>query len=259
MAPISAQNEMMTSNLQTCPLGLVETLLDHLPDAPFFMKNTRLEFIAANDAMLRLCGVRDRDDLIGRTSHDFFPAPAPQRFEDLDRQVMRSGRALTDRLDLVLAPTGPVWLLFSRSPVKDEWGKIAGVAAIARQLRTPDRRAPAYKRMAEAITEMRENFERPLRLGELAKRARISLAQFERDFSALFGVSPRQYLTKLRMEAAMTLLAGDQPISAVAQDCGYADQSAFTRRFVASVGMTPSQYRKSVARSPRQTRLLPSS
>lgn len=246
MTPIAAQMGS-AQTIEFCPLGLVETLLDHLPDAPFFMKNARLEFIAANDAMLRLCGVRDRGDLIGRTSHDFFPAPAPQRFEDMDRQVMRSGRALTDRLDLVLGATGPVWLLFNRSPVRDERGKIAGVAAIARQLRTPDRRAPAYKRMAVAITEMRENFEHPLRLADLAERAGISLSQFERDFTALFGVTPRQYLTKLRIEAAMTALEGDQPIASVAQDCGYADQSAFTRRFVAAVGITPSQYRKSLS------------
>jgi len=234
-------------NLQNCPLELIETLLDHLPDAPFFIKDKQHLFVAANEAMLRLCGVRNRAELLGRTSRDFFRAPSSQRFEDLDRQVIRSRRPITDRLDLVFAPTGPVWLLFGRWPVIDTQGDVVGVAAIARRLRTPDRREPAYERLAEAVTQMRENFHQPLRLATLARRVRISLSQFERDFLSLFGVSPSRYLTKLRIEAAMALLASDQPIAVIAQECGYVDQSAFTRRFSAAVGMTPSQYRKSLA------------
>ena len=34
------------------------------------------------------------------------------------------------------------------------------------------------------------------------------------------------------------------PIAMIALDCGYSDQSAFTRQFKAAVGLTPQQYRR---------------
>jgi AraC-like DNA-binding protein len=68
--------------------------------------------------------------------------------------------------------------------------------------------------------------------------------QLERDFIKLIGMSPRRYLTRLRMEAAVELLErSNDPILKVADACGYSDQSAFTRRFRAAVGMSPSEYR----------------
>jgi AraC-like DNA-binding protein len=58
---------------------------------------------------------------------------------------------------------------------------------------------------------------------------------------------PRRYITKMRLEGAIELLAGDKSIAEIAQACGYADQSAFARRFHAIVGMSPSQYRQTLA------------
>jgi AraC-like DNA-binding protein len=44
-------------------------------------------------------------------------------------------------------------------------------------------------------------------------------------------------------------------ISMVAQECGYADQAAFTRQFHKSVGLTPRAYRGAVTKDLRQSRL----
>jgi len=48
----------------------------------------------------------------------------------------------------------------------------------------------------------------------------------------------------VRIQAAMHRLHGPGSIAAIAQACGFSDQSAFTRRFVALVGMTPGEYRR---------------
>jgi AraC-like DNA-binding protein len=50
-------------------------------------------------------------------------------------------------------------------------------------------------------------------------------------------------IIKTRLEAASRMLAGDSSVSDIAQACGYADHSAFTRQFRATVGVTPSEYR----------------
>lgn len=53
-------------------------------------------------------------------------------------------------------------------------------------------------------------------------------------------------LTKLRIEAAMRLLHGDDSIARIGQACGFSDQSAFARQFKSTVGMTPRDYRAMV-------------
>ena len=55
----------------------------------------------------------------------------------------------------------------------------------------------------------------------------------------------RSLLTKARIDAASTLLLDEsRSVAEIAQACGYGDQSAFTRQFKATVGATPSAYRR---------------
>jgi AraC-like DNA-binding protein len=60
-----------------------------------------------------------------------------------------------------------------------------------------------------------------LTLGDLAKRAGLSLYQFDQRIRAMFGLSAGQYLTRLRIEqASERLRRSNDPISAIALDCG---------------------------------------
>lgn len=240
-------------------LDMSESLLESLPRTPFFVKDEALRYVRANSAMLDLCGTASRAELIGKTERELFPEPMRARNEALDRQVMRSAKPLKDRLDLcVRIHAPPVWLLSGRWPVIGAGGEVVGVACIARILEA-ERRQPAYERLAVALDYLHANFAAPFDIAEMARRAGVSSCQLKRDFASVFGVPPRRYLTKIRLEAALDRLAGGGPIVDVAHACGYPDQSAFTRRFRAAVGMSPSAYRhaciashRSRAREPRR-------
>jgi AraC-like DNA-binding protein len=78
---------------------------------------------------------------------------------------------------------------------------------------------------------------------ELATLADLSVSQLERHCRRVFQLTPQQLLGKVRIEAAMRELAGDANIALIGAACGFADQSAFARRFKATVGMTPRDYR----------------
>jgi AraC-like DNA-binding protein len=57
-------------------------------------------------------------------------------------------------------------------------------------------------------------------------------------------ITPRAWLTSVRLDAAMRALEGSSaPVAEIAQACGFGDQSAFTRRFRRHVGLTPTAYR----------------
>ena len=99
--------------------------------------------------------------------------------------------------------------------------------------------------MSRSIDHIHAHLDAPLRVGDLAALAGLSTFQLDLRMRALFGVSVGQYLVRARIELACNRLRlTDEPISQIAQDCGYSDQAAFARQFRKSVGLTPSQYQR---------------
>jgi AraC family transcriptional regulator len=81
---------------------------------------------------------------------------------------------------------------------------------------------------------------------ELAAFCGLSPSHFAHAFKASVGLAPHQWLMQRRVERAKTLLAdSSKPPSEIAQECGFADQSHFTRVFRREVGATPGAWRRS--------------
>lgn len=224
----------------------MEALFGQLPSSPFFIKDRDLLYVAANPAMAELCGVKRPQDLYGRRVADFFPTALARSYEALDHEVISTGRSIVDVLHRsVEAGAGPAWLLFARVPVRAADCGCIGVAGTSRRLRPGLVSEASYERLYRVTERLRAAFDQPLRLAELARDTGTSPSQLERDFRRIFAMSPRDFLHRIRMQEARRLLEdSDAAISAIAQECGYADQSAFTRRFAAEVGVTPTRYRR---------------
>jgi transcriptional regulator GlxA family with amidase domain len=110
-------------------------------------------------------------------------------------------------------------------------------------LKAADPDHPTYDRLSAVAERIEAQLDGPLELGSLAALARLSKSQLERDFHALFGFTPRDYLQKCRIEKALALLEGEGSIADISYACGYADHSAFSRRFRDMVGTSPRAYR----------------
>ena len=92
---------------------------------------------------------------------------------------------------------------------------------------------------------LRSKLEGNITLEELAAACSLSVSHFTRAFRKTFGLSAHQYLIRLRIERAKSLLAGTvEPLAEIAHLCGFCDQSAFTRAFTRVERMTPSLWRK---------------
>lgn len=233
--------------LDAISLKLTEQLLDHVPTAPFFAKDTSLKYVAANQTMAELCGVASPKRLVGLTAGDLFPEALRARFEEMDRRVIRSGRPLRDQLEFVESLRGRrVWLHYARWPIVDASRRVLGVVAVARQLEPTAKQRPSYERVHKVVTCFQNDIAGGLDIKAHANVLSVSVSQLERDFAAVFGVSPRRYLIKTRFEAALDMLAGERSVTEIAHACGYKDQSAFARQFRAAVGSSPTAYRKSV-------------
>lgn len=81
-------------------------------------------------------------------------------------------------------------------------------------------------------------------VGGAADLANLNVQTFSRRFRRATGLAPRAYVTGLRMERAMRLLAGSRmPIEDVAARVGYADRSSFAKAFRETAGLPPAEYR----------------
>ncbi len=92
---------------------------------------------------------------------------------------------------------------------------------------------------------MRTRYAEPLRMSDVAAAAQVGLRQLELSFRRHTDQTPRQFLSRLRLDRARRLLIGTPQISigAVAQACGIAHQGRFA-----------GEYRKRFGESPVQTR-----
>jgi len=220
-------------------------IFNHVPDLIFFVKNTRSEFLFANAAFVEMIGARSLADILGKTDHDFSPEELADRFVRDDRQVLRSGKPITSRVELVPNSDGSIsWHMTTKIPLRDGRGNITGLAGMTRDLNRTATTAVRYKSMAGVIRHLETHYHESLTIGALAALAHLSLSQFERRFKALFQITPLQYLIRLRLNKASHLLSTTtEKITNIATQCGFYDHSHFIRQFSKTFGISPSIYR----------------
>ena len=221
----------------------LESLFDVLPDVVFFVKDAAGRYTHANLTLVRRLGLKRRAQVIGHSATELFPAHMGGSYAAQDRRVL-GGETIEDQLEVHIFPNrAPGWCLTRKHPLRVR-GKVRGVIGISRDLGQPDGRHPTYDRLRRVVDHLQQHYAENVRMSKLAELAGVSLAQLERHFRNVFQITPQQALTRLRIEAAMRLLNGEDSIAAIGLACGFADQSAFARQFKATVGMTPRAYRK---------------
>lgn len=232
--------------LESVDTAQVQAILDSLPDVVFFVKDADGRYTHANLTLVRRLGLKRRDQVVGQRVDELFSASMGSRYAWQDQRVLR-GETFDNQLEVHIFPNrSPGWCLTCKRPLR-KGEEIVGLIGISRDLGGPDGRHPIYQRLGRVHEYLRENFAETIRVQSLATLAGMSVAQLERHFRRIFQLTPQQVLTKLRMEAAMRLLASDDSIASIGHACGFIDQSAFARQFKATVGMTPREYRRMAA------------
>lgn len=102
------------------------------------------------------------------------------------------------------------------------------------------------KRKLETVKELiRSKLSETITVEELAACAEYSPSRFLVLFRNATGFSPHQYIMRERLEEARILLTRTRmPLSRIALDCGFSDQSHLVRLFKRHTGITPGNVRK---------------
>lgn len=100
-------------------------------------------------------------------------------------------------------------------------------------------------RVNKVFDYIESNIDKQFTLEELAFVANFSKFHFHRIFQALIGETPFQFILRLRLEKAASLIATSpkETITEIALKCGFTDISVFSRNFKSHFNISASQYR----------------
>jgi AraC-like DNA-binding protein len=220
-------------------------LFDLIPEVSFFVKDRAGRFMSLSLHKHEHCGVETEADAIGKTDHDFFSKPRADAYRADDLAVMESGRPLINRVEA--SPEvfdSPRLVATSKLPLRDRKGKVVGIAGFSRPLDEISGDTDLSRRFANVIGHIHRNFGDSIDSTELAGIAGLSISQFERRFGESFGVSPRKYLLRIRIESAARLLAStEKTVSEIAIASGFHDHAHLSKSFRKMMHVSPTRYR----------------
>lgn len=220
-------------------------LFDLIPEVSFFVKDREGRFMSLSLHKHEHCGVKTEADAIGKTDHDFFSKPRADAYRADDLAVMESGTPLINRVEA--SPEvfeSPRLVATSKIPLRNRQGQVVGIAGFSRPLDEISGDTDLSRRFEKVIMHIHRHYEDPISSKELSGMAGLSVSQFERRFSNAFGVSPRQYLLRIRIESAARLLAStEQTVSEIALACGFHDHAHLSKSFRKMMHVSPTRYR----------------
>lgn len=109
-------------------------------------------------------------------------------------------------------------------------------------LQTPNYRPE--KRVQVLLDYIHTHYKDKITIEGLAKKASISKTEVLRCFKSIIGLSPINYLNSYRLQrAAYLLIHSENNIQEIAMDCGFDDNSYFSKLFKKNYHVTPHNYR----------------
>jgi AraC-like DNA-binding protein len=99
-----------------------------------------------------------------------------------------------------------------------------------------------YKRIVQAKLFIDNHYAEKIDVDNISDEAFFSKFHFIRLFKQIYGKTPHQYLTSVRIQQAIRLFEKSHPVAAVCNAVGFESSSAFGSLFKRMVGQTPSAF-----------------
>ncbi len=151
------------------------SLVEHLPQN-IFRKDLDERFTFANQ---RFCQLLDKslDDIIGRTDFDFYPPALAGKYQEDDREVIRTGK-IFETIEENVAPDGEtMYVQVVKTPIRDAKGKVLGTQCIFWDITAQKRFEQQLQRKNEALAASEAALRKS---NEDLKSAQLQLIQAEK-------------------------------------------------------------------------------
>lgn len=112
-------------------------------------------------------------------------------------------------------------------------------------LADPEKIHPIRSDIQKVLDYIDYHYADPITVQDMSRLVALERSYFCRTFKNAVGVSPKEYLTKFRLDKARYLLTEtSQPIGKIAESVGFQSFSSFSRLFAEQYQQSPGQYRK---------------
>ncbi|MGJ8690851.1 MAG: helix-turn-helix domain-containing protein [Thalassotalea sp.] len=222
----------------------VLTMFNLLPEVLFWIKDTDCCLVYANESYLESLGLKNLEQITGKSDYDFSPKHIAKQFMVDDKKVM-AGEVVTDRLEMNIANDGELaWYLTSKKPLHNEHGDIIGSYGVTRHLQKSSKAISGVSELKAPLNYIRQFYKEEVTVERLAAAAHLSISALERRFKKYLSKTPKQFIREFRLEKARKLLIETQlPIAEIAFQCGFSDHSYFSRHFKLMFHEMPSKVR----------------
>ncbi|MGE4489872.1 MAG: helix-turn-helix transcriptional regulator [Kiritimatiellales bacterium] len=104
------------------------------------------------------------------------------------------------------------------------------------------------RKVQTLLTELSSDCDQQWTLKQMAERCGVQRTRLNTIFQKLTGGTPMEYLARIRIERAKTLLREtDIKVIDIAFECGFSSSQYFANTFKHAIGMTPTDYRSHCA------------
>lgn len=112
----------------------LQTLMDSMPGA-ISLKDIHSCYVRTNMAYAQFFNFSGPESIVGKTDFDFLPSEIAQRAYDEEQEIIRTGRTITDRIEINPSRDGHLrWITTTKAPIYDKDGKVIGTVGISRDI-----------------------------------------------------------------------------------------------------------------------------
>jgi AraC-like DNA-binding protein len=186
------------------------------------------------------------EKFVGRRAGEYLSNSLAAHYEADDQQVIRTGEPLRNIIEIRLDALGvPDWIVTDKFPLRNAMGQVVGIIGTMQSFQERIRTLPHLGDVGVAADYIRENLGSSLSLDDVAAHVGMSKRHLQRLFHNAIGMSIQQFIIHSRVHTAThRLINAARPLSEIALECGFTDQSAFTNTFRKVIGLAPREYRK---------------
>jgi len=137
---------------------MFNVLMNNIPDAIYF-KDINSRFIMVNKAHAKRMGLKHPSEAVGKTDLDFYPFDFAQKTYEDEQRIIKTGKPIIRKIECIRYKNGRIrWVSCIKVPIKDDQGRIVGIAGISRDvtnLKIMEEKLRRYSKHLEDLVDRR--------------------------------------------------------------------------------------------------------